>query len=371
MSMAATIAATITVDDNFIRNQLSHGLIVAATVDEHDQLIVLVPRSGSIKIVCVDWPSIRKVEIIQGSFRVTDANSVATMPDLHSQLLSGSIGDDPLTREELTSRVLTKRKPIRKSTHSVVESKSPQFVHVDELYAGFGLADRWRIESSSASNDSPWKSSDFQAATFEAFTTAPSRTVLLLCGVNRGRGHVHIDHSLGGNVTFAIGAINSDRCYFVTGPQRSGSTFLAHAISFDLGIQHIDEVDFQTFDYAQFREVASRSRCWVAQAPALFHHLTDVQKDFPSVVPVVCRRSVEDITASQKRINWGAREEGFERHHLAIPVTDQRPIAEIKYEIWDNNKHAFQSFVDVNYDDLRDHPLFAEVRSNFGPKRWS
>lgn len=233
------------------------------------------------------------------------------------------------------------------------------------------MADRWKITSPKTHDDSQSRPSDFRSITCEAFTTAPTRTVLLLRSATHGRGHVHIDHPVGGNVTFSIGAIKSDNCYFVTGPQRSGSTFLAHAISFDLGIQHIDEVDFQTFDYAQFREVAARSRCWVAQAPALFHHLTDVQKDFPSVIPVVCRRTVEDITASQRRINWGAREEGFERHHLAIPNSDQRPIAEIKYEMWDNNKSGYRHFIDVNYDELRKHPLFTEVRSDFGPKRWS
>jgi hypothetical protein len=366
-----SIAATITVDDHFARIQLSHGLIVAAAVEGHDQLIVLVPRSGYIKVVRVEWPTIRKAEIIRGTFRITDASSVVTIPDLHSHLLSGSIGDDPLTQDELTSRVSTKREPIPRDLANDVASESPQILHVDELQVGFGLANRWKITSPHTSDDSLSSPSDFRSIKFEAFTTAPTRTVLLLRGVTHGRGHVHIDHPLGGNVTFSIGAISSDNCYFVTGPQRSGSTFLAHAISFDLGIQHIDEVDFQTFDYEQFREVAARSRCWVAQAPALFQHLADVQKDFPSVIPVVCRRSVEDITASQRRINWGAREEGFERHHLAIPKSDQRPIAEIKYEMWDANKYGYKHFIDVNYDELRKHPLFAQERSNFGPKRWS
>ena len=364
-------AVTITVDDHFARNQLSHGLIIAAAVEEHDELIVLVPRSGNIKVVRVEWPTIRKAEIVQGTFRITDANSVVTMPNLHSHLLSGSLGDDPLTREELTSRVSTKRKPMRRNSSNDVADESPQTLRVDELEAGFGLANRWTIKSPNTDNDSQLRPSDFRSIKFEAFNTAPTRTVLLLGGVANRRGHVHIDHPLGGTVTFSLGAISSDYCYFVTGPQRSGTTFLAHAISFDLGIQHIDEVDFQTYDYAQFREVASRSRCWVAQAPALFHHLTDVQKDFPSVIPVVCRRSVEDITASQRRVNWGSRDEDFERLYLAIPKTDQRAIAEIKYEMWDSNKFAFQHFVDVNYDELRKHPLFAEVRSNFEPKRWS
>ena len=366
-----SVAATITVDDHFARVQLSHGLIVAAAVEGHDQLIVLVPRSGYIKVVRIEWPTIRKAEIVQGTFRITDANSVVTMSDLHSHLLSGSLGDDPLTREELISRVSTKLEAVRKNLGDGVSSKSPQNLHVDELQVGFGLASRWKITSTNVSDDSQLSPSDFRSIKFEAFTTAPTRTVLLPRGVSHRRGHVHIDHPSGGNVAFSIGAISSDNCYFVTGPQRSGSTFLAHAISFDLGIQHIDEVDFQTFDYAQFREVAARSRCWVAQAPALFHHLTDVQNDFPSVIPVVCRRSIEDITASQRRINWGAREEGSERRHLAIPETDQRPIAEIKYEMWDANKYGYKHFIDVNYDELRMHPLFAEERSNFGPKRWS
>ena len=39
-----SIATTVTVDDYCAQNQLSHGLIIAAAVEGHDELIVLVPR---------------------------------------------------------------------------------------------------------------------------------------------------------------------------------------------------------------------------------------------------------------------------------------------------------------------------------------
>jgi len=362
--------ATVTVDGRFARHQMQHGLVVAAAVAEHDLLVVAVPRAGRVDMVRVTWPHIHSVRMVDGTIRVIDADATTTMPDLHSRLLTGSISALRTTRDELIAQIPTtqiNKKHAPSKPNDSVATRVP----VATLHSGFGLAERWQAGTSGVQDTQVPGLPTCRSINLDAFAPQSTRAVLVLDGPTHGQGHMYLEHAAHGSTSFAVGATSAGGRYFVTGPQRSGTTFLAHAISYDLGIQHIDEVDFQTFDYAQFREVAARSQSWVAQAPALFHHLADLQNDFTSAVAVVCRRSVDDIVASQRRINWGSREEGFERRHLGIPDGDQRPIAEIKYELWDRHKHTYRHFVEVPYADLRQHPLYVETRSDFGAKRWS
>jgi len=360
--------AVVTIDGRFARHQMQHGLVVAVAVPEQDLLVVAVPRAGKINVIRVAWPRIFSVNIVDGVFQVSDADATTTMPDLHSRLFTGSIGTSRIALDELIAQVPTTHTPtsdLRVESHDSVSVQVP----ITTLRSRFGLSELWQAEMPVQPSRAP-SLPDCRSINLDAFAPQSTRSMLVLDGPAHGRGHMYLEHAVHSSTTFAVGATDSGGCYFVTGPQRSGTTFLAHAISYDLGIQHIDEVDFQTFDYLQFREVAARSQSWVAQAPALFHHLDDLQNDFGSAVPVVCRRSVDDIVASQRRINWGAREEGLERQHLRIPSGDQRPIAEIKYEIWDRHKHSYPHFVEVPYVDLRQHPLYVETRSDFGAKVW-
>jgi hypothetical protein len=366
-----TNVASITIDGRFIRHQLEHGLVIAAAVAGHDRLILAVPRAGRTNVLRVEWPGIRNVAITGGAITVTDADCRVTMPDLHSHLLTGSLGDSPLTRDDVTARVSNERLTAVEDSRSGIPESDSTGVPIAPLCAGFGLAARWTVGGVAACTTPVPVLPTFRAINPDAFDTDSTRTILVLDGGPHGRGHMYIEGAPFGSTVFAVGAVGAGGCYFVTGPQRSGTTFLAHAISYDLGIQHIDEVDFQTFDYAQFRELAARSRHWVVQAPALFHHLAALQNDFPTAIPVVVRRRIEDIVASQRRINWGVREEGMERRHLGIPESDRRPIAEIKYAIWDRDKQGYRHFVEVPYDDLRQHPLYVETRSDYGAKRWS
>lgn len=365
-----TTLGSITIDGRFARHQMEHGLVVAAAVADHDVLVLAAPRAGRVDVVRVEWPRIRSVQIVDGAFRVTDAASHTELTDLHAHLLTGSLGVSRTTRDELLSLVTSSSSPSNgRRTRS--SNATTVVVKPSALRAGFGLAERWTAGVTAEPRRSAPALPNCRSINLDVFEAQSSRAVLVLDGPPHGRGHMYLEHAPHGSTSFAIGVSTAGRCYFVTGPQRSGTTFLAHAISYDLGIQHIDEVDFQTFDYAQFREVAARSQSWVVQAPALFHHLADLLRDFASAIPVVCRRSIDDIIASQRRINWGAREEGFERRHMAIPDNDRRPIAEIKYETWDRDKHTHRHFIEVPYADLRQHPLYVETRSEFGAKRWS
>ena len=158
--------------------------------------------------------------------------------------------------------------------------------------------------------------------------------------------------------------------FFITGPQRSGTTFFSNVLSQDLEIPLVDEAEFDAVDYDRFYEAVSRFPSWVCQAPALFHKVFDVYRDFPDVSFIIIRRNVEDILKSQKRIDWKDRQE---RDNLRISESDPRPIAQIKYELWDSWKKYLPNYQEINYEDLRTHRLWVEpeLRKNFHSKQWA
>jgi hypothetical protein len=154
----------------------------------------------------------------------------------------------------------------------------------------------------------------------------------------------------------------------VTGPQRSGSTFVSHCIAHDLGIPHFDEGLFNARDYDGFLQVAKENQDWVIHGPAIFHRVLDIQKEFPDVEFVVLRRDIADIVKSQERIGWS--DEGERESFNAWD--DPRPIAVIKYEFWDTVKHQLSNWREFEYEQFKTHQLWInkEHRSEFHSKQW-
>lgn len=156
--------------------------------------------------------------------------------------------------------------------------------------------------------------------------------------------------------------------YFVTGPQRSGSTFVSRCLSHDYGITHFDEVDYGLYDYERFIELVKDLDSWVVHGPGLFHRTFDVVRDFPDAMIVIVRRCLKDILKSQERIRWDDR---MERKNLHVRG-DKRPVAQIKYDLWDTWKPSITNHLEYQYEDFSKHPLWVnkERRANFGQKQW-
>lgn len=156
---------------------------------------------------------------------------------------------------------------------------------------------------------------------------------------------------------------------FVTGPQRSGTTFVSNCLSHSFRIPLIDEAEFDAYFYARFKFIAKKHDSWVVHGPALFHKVFDVANDFPDATFVVVRRDYESIIESQQRISW---EDALERSHMNVSEWDTRPISQIKYEAWDKWKIDLPSWVEYEYNDFEVHPFWVdkEQRKNFHSKQW-
>lgn len=156
---------------------------------------------------------------------------------------------------------------------------------------------------------------------------------------------------------------------FVTGPQRSGSTFVANCLAKSHGVKYIDEMEFDAHFYGMFKYIASKQNSWVVHAPALFHRVFDVIMDFPDVTIVIVRRNIEEIVESEKRIDWNPKSQ---REAFFAQDDDSRPISKIKYDYWDKWKSRIPSYVEYEYADFEVHPLWVpkDERKNFTPKQW-
>jgi hypothetical protein len=155
---------------------------------------------------------------------------------------------------------------------------------------------------------------------------------------------------------------------FVTGPQRSGTTFVSQCIAHDLGIPHVDEMAFDVYYFDKFLQAVEGLNDWVVHGPALLHKALDVQKQFVDVLFVVVRRDIEEIIRSQERINWSDKEE---RESLGVEG-DPRPISVIKYDYWDQLKPQLTNWSEFEYESLKTHELWVdkEHRANFTSKQW-
>ena len=158
------------------------------------------------------------------------------------------------------------------------------------------------------------------------------------------------------------------RKILVTGPHRSGTTFAATAIAHDTGHGLVRE-ELCRFSRKGLEHWIENDARVVIQAP----FASDICHQFPTAMVVFMHRDIEDIEASQKRmfnsdgsdVAWF----GFEFREREHYHTDDfsRPISEIKYDVWQEQKKKLLNFMELQYESLSEHPLWVakECRKDF------
>lgn len=163
------------------------------------------------------------------------------------------------------------------------------------------------------------------------------------------------------------------RKILVTGPHRSGTTFAATAIAHDTGHGLIRE-ELSRFRYDALRYwLVDAHMPLVCQAP----YAAEICHTFSDVLVVWMVRDIEDIKASQSRmvmedgtpVNWGRIAYG----QLRAYHEQAGEIAEIKYRNWPGQRAQIANWLEVDYESLRDHPLWVEapLRKNFHVRQTS
>ena len=100
--------------------------------------------------------------------------------------------------------------------------------------------------------------------------------------------------------------LQSYKKIYVTGAQRSGTTFAARYMAKMLGYKHIDEHDFGTHNFQNMLNITQDNDEFVIQCPAQTHNILSFPLDNTSIV-VYMNRDFYDIITSEHRIDWHTR----------------------------------------------------------------
>ena len=147
----------------------------------------------------------------------------------------------------------------------------------------------------------------------------------------------------------------------VTGPQRSGTRIVAKMIAHDNDIRYVSEQQVNIRDKQKAYKFLSLDERLVIQCPGLCHCIERFSG--LNVLIVIVVRKVEDIIASQERIGWTRFQAGELRQYGKLDGI----ISEVRYKYWKLQKKLIINWLEVKYEDLKDHPMFVpkEERGEF------
>jgi hypothetical protein len=155
----------------------------------------------------------------------------------------------------------------------------------------------------------------------------------------------------------------------VTGPQRSGTHIGAKILADLLHFNYIEESDFGINSFTKFQEKYNNLLKICVQGPAIAHKIHWLN---PSWFIVFMYRDIQDIIASQKRIQW--KDEHIERNKyvnefkLSGSILKE-PICIIKYRCF--SEHQFPTIkyhtAKLNYGSLANHTFW--IPKSERPKR--
>lgn len=152
----------------------------------------------------------------------------------------------------------------------------------------------------------------------------------------------------------------------VSGPQRSGSTLVAAAIAEDLSYWFYPEEQIRVWELWRVERLFNRTSDFTLQAPAICRYVHRFSA--PDVAIVLVRRNVKDILASEERVEWIGQPHELWRYKLREGI-----IAQVKYDYWDERqKHIIDNPFEVEYESLREHPLWVprKERAGWEPRQY-
>jgi hypothetical protein len=170
------------------------------------------------------------------------------------------------------------------------------------------------------------------------------------------------------NLSTLVPLLKPYNAVLVTGPQRSGTAIATKILAAELGYREIAEEAFRIHDHNAAYQIMKEGRV-VLHAPGLCH-VADLFTYKLKYAVVLMRRPIEDILASEKRINWRTLYDGANLTAEKIKYADRfgiygDNIALIKYYCWDTQQKQTCDAFDLEYETLRGHLLWKNERMEF------
>lgn len=163
----------------------------------------------------------------------------------------------------------------------------------------------------------------------------------------------------------------------ISGPQRSGTTYVSEELATELNYRHVDEMEHGIFQINKMLSFIGTMPV-VIQAPALSHKLHTISNKDTLVVFMM--RNDHEITESEDRINWHKKHSQGEFNNYAREFVENKDkinsfkrCAPMKKWIWNNlQKNEMQvSCTELQYDLIKQSKgyIAKEDRTNFKKKQ--
>jgi hypothetical protein len=149
----------------------------------------------------------------------------------------------------------------------------------------------------------------------------------------------------------------------VSGPHRSGTTICGEMIAADTGHESLREESFGWSNIERFQQCLLRENV-VLQAPFFSYALHYLAGD---ALVVFLKRNLDAIRVSQSRMvtdmgqqtGWGIAEFRLQKYHA------ESPDPAVVYEAWEDQKPLLKHVLEIEYESLKEHPLWINDRSHF------
>jgi len=128
-------------------------------------------------------------------------------------------------------------------------------------------------------------------------------------------------------------------------------------LAYDLGLPLRLEEEFGAHNEKKFLELTRKKG--VVQAPGMCHLLHKLD-----CVVVFVSRDEKDIRASEKRIGWNDNERELKKFGLTVGIS-----SEVKKLAWNYQKNLV-NHREINYADLKNHPLWVDDHKKFGARQY-
>lgn len=163
----------------------------------------------------------------------------------------------------------------------------------------------------------------------------------------------------------------------ISGPQRSGTTYVAKELAIELKYRHVDEFEHGISRFNRMLEYV-KEESKVIQAPGLSHKLHQIINK--NTLVVFMMRNNLDISRSEDRINWHKNysKVEFNSYRLQFPEKVDRidsfeRCAPMKKWVWRRHqRHRMKvPFLQLPFDFIKESKGYVKKkdRINFSPKQ--
>lgn len=163
--------------------------------------------------------------------------------------------------------------------------------------------------------------------------------------------------------------LKEHRLIVVVGPQRAGTRICSKMIAEDTGHDWVPEEEYNTDSLNRFGLLLNQQRNMAIQAPCMTRYIHVFARRRLGIHVVMMLRDIDEIIASQDRINWQWEFTELMRYW---PYSPGESAAKVKYRYWNNiQKQVMREdrYTEVEYKDLEGHKLWIPKshREKFSP----